>query len=214
MTPYHHIIWDWNGTLLNDVQACVDAINILLKDRSLPTLTREQYLDIFDFPVRNYYIKLGFDFSKQDWNQVAVDYHKAYVITSAASPLRHGTQAALAQFQAKGVGMSILSACELKILKRMVAERQILPYFKHIYGLDDLYASSKIDLGHALFNNSGLQKKGALLIGDTTHDFEVAQAMGIPCLLMANGHQADSKLKALDCPMVSDYQGVMDFIFG
>ena len=108
--------------------------------------------------------------------------------------------------------MSILSACEVKILKRMITERHILPYFEHIYGLDDLYASSKIDLGHALFNNTGLSKKGALLVGDTTHDYEVAQAMGIPCLLMAGGHQSSRKLAALNCPMVSDLAGVIDYI--
>jgi len=213
MRTYDHIIWDWNGTLLNDVQACVDAINILLKAQKLPTISREQYLDVFDFPVRNYYLKLGFDFSKVDWNEVAKDYHKAYALTSVTSPLRKGTPAALATLQAKGIGMSILSACELKILKRMIAERHILPYFKHIYGLDDLYASSKIDLGHALFSNTGLKKKGALLIGDTTHDYEVAQAMGIPCLLLAGGHQSDHKLAALNCPMVPDLSGVLDYIF-
>lgn len=212
MTEITHIIWDWNGTLLDDVQACVDAINILLKSRKLPTVSQSEYLELFDFPVRNYYLKLGFDFSKDDWSEVALDYHKAYAIASTMSPLRKGTQAALSALQAKGLGMSILSACELKILRRMVEEREILPHFTHIYGLDDLYASSKIDLGHALFKNSGLKKSGALLIGDTNHDFEVAQAMGIPCLLMSGGHQSERKLAALDCPMVPDFQGVLDFI--
>jgi len=213
MIPYHHVIWDWNGTLLDDLQACVDAINVLLKARTLPAISREEYLDVFDFPVRNYYLKLGFDFSKDDWDEVAKDYHKAYAITSAAAPLRQGTQAALTQLKDRGLNMSILSACELRILKRMVTERHILPYFEHIYGLDDLYASSKIDLGHALFNNTGLKKQGTLLIGDTTHDYEVAQAMGIPCLLMTGGHQSDRKLAALDCPKVPDFAGVLDYLF-
>ena len=209
---YHHIIWDWNGTLLDDVQACVDAINVLLTARALPTLSREQYLDVFDFPVRNYYLKLGFDFTKEDWAEVARDYHLAYATASATAPLRTGTRAALSALRASGMGLSILSACELKILRRMVSERQILPQFDHIYGLDDLYASSKIDLGHAMFSKTGLSKKGTLLIGDTTHDYEVAQAMGIPCLLMSGGHQSVRKLTPLGCPMVPDFQGVLDYI--
>jgi len=209
---FKHIIWDWNGTLLDDLQACVDSINLLLKVRKLPAITREQYLNVFDFPVRDYYLKLGFDFTKDDWHEVAKEYHKEYAITSLKSPLRDGTQAALDTLHATGLGMSILSACEVKILKRMITERHILPYFEHIYGLDDLYASSKIDLGHALFNNTGLNKRDALLVGDTTHDYEVAQAMGIPCLLMAGGHQSSRKLAALNCPMVSDFAGVIDYI--
>ncbi len=209
---YKHIIWDWNGTLLDDVQACVDAINVLLKARALPFLSLGQYLDVFDFPVRHYYLKLGFDLSQEKWAEVAADYHRAYATASAPSTLRKGAPAALAAIRAAGLGMSILSACELTILRRMIAERQILSEFEHIYGLDDLYASSKIDLGHALFHNTGLSKKGTLLIGDTTHDFEVAQALGIPCLLMSGGHQSISKLTALGCPIVPDFQGVLDFI--
>ncbi len=213
MTSYNHIIWDWNGTLLDDVQACVDAINILLADQKLPLISRTQYLDVFDFPVRNYYLKLGFDFSKVDWDEIAKDYHKAYAIASATSSLRQGTQTTLDCLQAKGIGLSILSACELKILRRMVSERHILPYFKHIYGLDDLFAHSKIDLGHAFLKNTGLDKKATLLIGDTTHDYEVAQAMGIPCLLMSGGHQSEQKLATLNCPVVRDFSGVLEFIF-
>lgn len=190
----------------------MDAINVLLTARALPTLSREQYLDVFDFPVRDYYLKLGFDFAKEEWAEVARDYHKAYAMASVTAPLRTGAPSALTALRASGLGLSILSACELKILRRMVNERHILPQFDHIYGLDDLYASSKIDLGHALFNKTGLNKKGALLIGDTTHDYEVAQAMGIPCLLMSGGHQSVRKLAPLGCPIVPDFQGVLDYI--
>lgn len=213
--PMHvirHIIWDWNGTLLDDVQACVAAINILLIQRNLPAISQEQYLNIFDFPVKNYYTKLGFDFIKDDWDEVAADYHNAYEVASRHSPLRHGAVPALTSLKTRGVSMSILSACELKILKRMINERHITGYFEHIYGLDNIHATSKVELGHTLFNNTGLDKQETLLIGDTTHDVEVARAMGIPCLLMSGGHQAIRKLKSLKCPMVCDFPGVLDFL--
>jgi phosphoglycolate phosphatase len=214
MNRFQHVIWDWNGTLLDDIQACVDAINILLKARSFPEISRAHYLDVFDFPVRNYYLKLGFDFSRDNWQEIALDYHKAYAMTSPSTRLRQGAQATLSTLHAQGIGMSILSACELKILERMVSERKILPYFDHIYGLNDLYANSKIDLGHAFFHNTGIAKNGTILIGDTTHDFEVAQALGIPCLLIEGGHQAPHKLAVLDCPLVPDFQSILDFITG
>lgn len=207
-----HIIWDWNGTLLDDVQACVEAINILLKLRKLPAISSEQYLDVFDFPIKNYYLKLGFDFSRDDWDQVATDFHRAYEVASKLSPLRTGAGAALNRLKDLGLGMSILSACEINILKRMVDERHIMGHFEHIYGLDNLHACSKVDLGHTLFSKTGLDKMNTLLVGDTSHDFEVAQAMGIPCLLMSGGHQGAHKLEQLNCPMVSNFQGVIDFV--
>ena len=213
MARYRHIIWDWNGTLLDDVQACADAINILLARREMPAITLEQYLNVFAFPVRNYYLKLGFDFTRDRWNDVAVEYHEAYAQTSAASPLRHGTSAALTLLKTRGIGVSVLSACELRLLKSMMAQRGILEHFEHIYGLSDLFAHSKLDLGHALLKHAGLSQADTLMVGDTTHDHEVAQALGIPCLLMSGWHQAESKLTGLGCPVLPDYDGVIDHIF-
>jgi len=212
MALFKHIIWDWNGTLLDDRQACVDAINTLLSRRHLPTVTVQQYLDVFDFPVRNYYLKLGFDFSRDNWDDVAVEYHAAYATTSLASPLRQGVKTALDTLKANAISVSVLSACERGLLKRMMKERGIIHYFEHIYGLDDLYAASKVDLGHSLLKKTGLPRTNTLMVGDTTHDHEVSQAMGIPCLLMTGGHQAEAKLAALHGPMATTLDGVLQYV--
>ena len=54
------IIWDWNGTLLDDVDLCVEAINMLLARESLPLLTgKEEYQRVFQFPIRAYYEAVG-----------------------------------------------------------------------------------------------------------------------------------------------------------
>ena len=62
---YKHIIWDWNGTLLNDTWLCVEGINKSLEKRSLQTITEEIYRKVFSFPVEDYYKRLGFDFKKE-----------------------------------------------------------------------------------------------------------------------------------------------------
>ncbi|MCK4288095.1 MAG: HAD hydrolase-like protein, partial [Bacteroidales bacterium] len=59
------IIWDWNGTLLNDIDICINSINILLEHRNIENLTKEIYKEIFTFPVKDYYSKAGFDFTKE-----------------------------------------------------------------------------------------------------------------------------------------------------
>lgn len=200
---FTHVIWDWNGTLLDDADACVKAINTLLRRRHMAPVSLQQYLEVFDFPVRDYYLRLGFDFSRDDWSKVAEEYHAVYAATSQASPLRDGVPALLDALRSRAVRLSVLSACELTLLRRMMAERGVLDRFDHIYGLSDLYAHSKVDLGHALLNESSTPRSHALLVGDTTHDFEVAQAMGIPCLLMTGGHQCGAKLRSCGCPVVS-----------
>ena len=63
IAKHKHIIWDWNGTLINDVWLVVEAMNKMLKKRNLPKIDSKKYREIFDFPVTEYYSKLGFDFS-------------------------------------------------------------------------------------------------------------------------------------------------------
>ena len=59
--PYKHIMWDWNGTLLNDSHMAVMVINQTLAKRDMPTIDHERYQQIFGFPVIDYYRRLGFD---------------------------------------------------------------------------------------------------------------------------------------------------------
>ena len=59
------IIWDWNGTLLDDLDLSLESVNILLEERNLPALSVEKYKDIFCFPIVDYYVKAGFDFEKE-----------------------------------------------------------------------------------------------------------------------------------------------------
>ena len=71
---YESIIWDWNGTLLNDVRIAIDSINYLLLDRKLVPLTLERYLEVFTFPVQNYYEQIGFDLKNVVKNQKNVTF--------------------------------------------------------------------------------------------------------------------------------------------
>jgi len=87
-----HVIWDWNGTLLDDAQACVDAINVLLRQRAMPEVTHAQYLEVFDFPIRDYYLKVGFDLACEDWLRLTDEYHAVYATVAAGSPLRPHTR--------------------------------------------------------------------------------------------------------------------------
>ena len=60
------VLWDWNGTLLDDVALCVDALNRLLRIYHYPQqYSLAQYREIFGFPIEDYYIRAGFDFSKR-----------------------------------------------------------------------------------------------------------------------------------------------------
>jgi phosphoglycolate phosphatase len=191
-----HIIWDWNGTLLDDVEACVNSINNMLAPRKLPTITISQYRDIFDFPVKNYYKDLGFDMENENWDSMAKEFHRHYANFSAKAKLRQDAVTTLTELHKQGIPMSILSASEITILERMLNTHNIRTFFSHVFGLDNLYASSKLERGQRLLQKLNTPPQEILIIGDTNHDHEVAQELGINCILLTGGHQSEARLKS------------------
>ena len=73
-----HVIWDWNGTLINDAWLFVDVMNNILQKRNMHTITIKKYRDIFGFPIKNYYEKLGFNTKKESIEKLGLEFIKEY----------------------------------------------------------------------------------------------------------------------------------------
>lgn len=207
-----HIVWDWNGTLLDDVGACVKAINAMLRHRDLPQLTARRYREIFEFPVRNYYHALGFDFQVEEWDSLAREFHENYAVTSREAVLRGDAVNVLTAIRERGTPMSVLSASELSILERMLESMSIRFFFENVLGLSDLYASSKLDLGRDLIARVDEPPGELLLIGDTDHDHAVATELGCRCVLLAGGHQSAHRLAKCGCEVLNGEADIVGFL--
>ena len=73
------VIWDFNGTLLDDVQAGIDSVNTLLVEREIPTVESvEKYREVFRFPIIDYYRALGFDFDAEPYEIIAHEWVENY----------------------------------------------------------------------------------------------------------------------------------------
>jgi phosphoglycolate phosphatase len=203
-----NIIWDWNGTLLNDLGVCVSSINLLLGKRNIPILNVERYLDIFTFPVKDYYVTAGFNFNDEPFEEVAVEFMDHYLRLVRTAGLHTQAKAALSWFRNTGREQIILSAMEQNELVKLVNENQIGEYFSHIFGIEDHLANGKLALAETAIQKTGYKKEKTCLIGDTLHDAEVANKLGINCLLIADGHQSESRLKASGYPVIKNLKEI------
>jgi phosphoglycolate phosphatase len=194
ISNFEHIIWDWNGTLLDDTSLCLTIINGLLKKKNLKTLSLEDYRHIFDFPVKNYYVKAGFDFSSYTFNEVGKEWMDEYEIRKGETILFEGAKEVLEYISSHEIEQSILSAYSLHTLIEIINQHGLSKYFKYVTGLDHIYATSKLAIGKELISKINIPLSKILLIGDTLHDYDVAKEMGITCVLISNGHQSRERL--------------------
>ena len=198
------LIWDWNGTLLDDIDLCLETINVLLAKRKLPLLNAARYKEIFTFPVKNYYAEIGFNFEKEPFEIPAREYIDRYNSEVVNCGLHRGATEVLRHFQRIGKQQIVLSAMEQPVLVQTLAQHHIIHFFDEISGLDNHYAHSKIDSGKTLMEKMELNSSDICLIGDTIHDFEVAQELGCQCILIANGHQSEERLAETGCTILND----------
>ena len=191
---YEHIIWDWNGTLVNDVTVALNSVCTLLEENNLPKITIEQYKNAFGFPIRAYYENIGFDLSKTSFEFLCTRFHEEYEKNKAlAGSLFSDVEDHLSYFSTRKK-QSILSAGAQWHLDNWVKSYGIEKYFDHIFGIDNDQASSKVYRGHELIKASKANKEKTIMIGDTDHDLEVGNELGIDVLLIANGHQSFERL--------------------
>jgi len=203
LTRYSHILWDWNGTLLDDAWLCVDVMNSMLTERKLQPLTLTRYRDIFSFPVKDYYLLLGFDFEKEPFEKVGMDFMNLYNLRQRECTLHPGAREILLQLSGKGIPQSVLSAREENELRTEIKESGIATFFDKIYGLDAHYAHGKTDIGVKLITDLRLPVEKLLFIGDTLHDAEVAKELNMDCILIPEGHHSAERLSGSGFPVIA-----------
>lgn len=201
-----HIIWDWNGTLFNDVVLCKDIMNNILTRFNLPLLSLEKYRDVFTFPVQDYYRNTGLDFNKTSFEILGKDFMDEYEQRKYECALYPGVVDGLFSFKSKGITQSILSAYHNKTLEQIVEYFEIRHFFEKLHGLDNIYAGGKIEIGKELVNSLPYGRDEIVLIGDTIHDKDVAEELGVDVIIISNGHQDHEKLTRLNVPVYMNFE--------
>lgn len=188
-----YIIFDFNGTILDDVGVGIKCINRMIdKYLDRPHLTKEEYRNLFDFPVIDYYRHVGFDFNKYSFEVIGREWMDYYEASKDEYHLVEGVKEILQDNLEKGYHNIILSASQIDNLKRQCQELGIIQYFDEILGIDDIYAGSKEFIAKQWIKDKDPNE--CFLIGDTSHDLSVAQAIGVRCALVAKGHQSKERL--------------------
>ena len=202
------LIWDWNGTILDDAGVCRQIADIMLGERGIPTLPdMDAYRAVFGFPIKSYYEKMGYRFGPED--EPIVLYDRLY----RTAALRPGIVDFLDRRKGEGYRQVLLSATRRdQLLEQVAAFGDVGDRFEQKLGLTDHYAFSKAALAKAFIEGQGIPRERTLFIGDTDHDFEVSSAIGCPCVLLEGGHQSRERLLKMGVPVLRDLSELESYL--
>lgn len=201
-----HVVWDWNGTLLDDLHCCVEVANRLLAEYGLPAIDGVRgYQAVFRFPIADYYADLGFDTSPGgNFVAAAHRYLELYGTASTRCGLHPGARESLAALHGAGVRQVVISASHHDNLLKQITPFGLDRWLDGAHGIEDIYAASKAGVARRWLEETGADPARVVFVGDSEHDFEIADALGARCVLFSRGHHARDHLARLGAPVVDD----------
>ncbi len=204
---YKNIIWDWNGTIINDTPVSVEATNILLQRFGYPTITFEYYRDNVDTPIVNFYGKI-FDLNKHDVEMIDDEWGILYDQLSERINLHAGVKEILRSFANENQNQIILSAFKTIEITKYARRFSIEHYFHDILGTQNIVMESKTVRGKRYMQEHGFSPEQTLYIGDTVHDYETACGLGVDCILFSGGQQSPKLLKQCGVPVYDTFADI------
>ena len=209
---YQYVVWDWNGTLLDDMGFCLDITNRLLMSRGLtPIRDLEDYRERFSFPVKEYYASLGI--GPEVFIPAAHQWMDAYMAGEGACPLQPGALTLTDRIRDARMRQIIISASKQEHLVSQLGTRPRIRDNCPAYGIGDIYAKEKVSLALRVLKDLKWDRNETVFIGDTLHDAFVAEAAGCGCVLVANGHQSRKRLLTAGVKVCADLDEVSDLLF-
>ena len=210
MQKYTWIIFDFNGTIYNDLPISVKIANYYLKQAHKPLTNVEEYRQEFEFPAINYYKKKGLVIKDEDFDYYKNDYPQRYLANETISLAPHAHEV-LTELK-KTYHLALISILNEEILQKQCVQFKIAPYFEAILGQNNVDSASKLETAQHFAKENNLPPKKILFIGDTMHDYEVAADLGAACLLYDQGYQSHQILETSGCPVISDFDEIKKYL--
>lgn len=210
MSKYTHIIWDWNGTLLNDVSASLASVNDMLDLRGMPHIELDFYKECIGVPIRRFYDRV-FNMDKEDYSIIIKQYNEGYLRHLESCGLTDGAREAIDYFASCGMNQAVVSSSNNDQLCENIRKYGLENCFDAVLGSADFFAGSKIDRARNYLKKTGGEAAKTLVIGDLEHDADMAKELGADCVLLTSGHEHITRLKDAKVPLIDDLYALIEF---
>lgn len=208
-----NIFFDFNGTIIDDVDLCLDLLNQILIKQNKKILNKDEYKHVFKFPIKQYYLDAGVDFNNESYEELSNWFINEYQPKSFYCGLYPDSIKTFDYLRKKGYHLFILSASEVNNLKEQTNVYGITKYFDAILGIDNIFAASKVDIAKDYIKNNNLNPNETIFIGDTLHDVLVAKSINATPLLVDCGHQSRDILESANVKIlhsIADLKEVLE----
>lgn len=211
MKNYSTIIWDFNGTIIDDVYAALGAVNDMLTIRNQNTIDINTYYKAMDIPIWKFYERVFLPDTITPEEAIA-EFDAGYEKHLSSKPLMEGIVDILETFRNMGKHQIVVSASHVDKVKARLSELGILDFFSEVLAHSDYNADSKTYLAREYFKTHNLDFADAVVIGDSVFDFTMASELQCDCILTTQGHQSRREFKSVDAHIIGSLYELKNII--
>ena len=208
---YHNILWDWNGTLIDDAVTSLNCVNDMLTEINKPLISLEQYYTYVETPIIGFYRHILTE-DELDFPVISKSFHDSYNNRIKETFLADNAETTLKTLKEKGAKQYIITATKEESARNLAFQYGVVEYFDGIFGADNTLAESKVERALNFFKKNNINPRDTLFIGDTLHDLETANALGVDCVLVTYGHQGKEITENSGTVTVDNLNDVLDII--
>ena len=208
-----HLVWDWNGTVLNDFEIILRSTNASFGDHGLPAITADQYRTQIKMPIRSFYAEiLGQEPTDEEWEAMDASFHRYYVAFEREARLSDGLPDLFREWAGRGRSQSLLSMYHDDKLVPAVRHHGIAHHFALVQGTRPPRPARKSTHLRDHLDRLGLDPARVVLIGDSPDDAHAAQSVGAHAILYSGGFAAVQSLRSAGAPIVDDLAAAVAMI--
>lgn len=197
-----HLVWDWNGTLLDDLAIVIEAVNRTIGVFGLSPVTADDYRDHYTRPVRQFYDRLfGRIVGDEEWLRLNTGFHDAYFELAHQVDLAPGARQAIDHLERSGWTQSLLSMSPQDWLDGIVRRLEIHDRFEIVDGLSGPTGGLKAVHLEEHLEQLGVEGSAAVVVGDTPDDVAAARHVGARAILFHGGSHHMEVLDAEGVPI-------------
>lgn len=210
---YSHIIFDWDGTVMDSADKIVTCMQLAARDAELPVPSASDVRHIIGISLRPAIAKL-FSISLEHADKVAAHYKRIFLeIDRTPSPLFNEVHNTLQRLQSSHV-LGVATGKARRGLERAWEHTDTKQYFSASRCADEAESKPSPDMLLQLIAHWQVKPESVLMIGDTVYDLQMAQAIGMPRLGVSYGvHSADALLKHEPIAIVDEFKGILNYIY-
>ena len=200
-----HIVWDWNGTLLHDIDVVLEATNASFREIGIPPITLERYRELFCVPIPQFYQRLlGRLPTDAEWEVMDGAFHRHYFALADRALLTEGTPELLASWASAG---NTHSLCSLAPHDRLLPWVSRLGIEQHFIRVDGSLGGGAVDgkagqMARHVAALATVDPGRTVVIGDATDDALAAAHAGVRAVLYTGGSHSRGSLERAGVPVV------------